>query len=62
MTLTTLLFFTLTGSLIVLKVWLVAFGLLLLVRGTMRASHPGSMDPDYAEIPVECRLQGVYKP
>jgi hypothetical protein len=57
-----MLFFTLTGSLILLKVGLVAFGLLLLVRGTMRAAHPGSMDPNYEEIPVECRLQGTYKP
>jgi hypothetical protein len=57
-----MLFFTLTGSLILLKVGLVGFGLLLLVRGTMRAAHPGSMDPSYAEIPLECRLQGSYKP
>jgi hypothetical protein len=62
MTLTTMLFYTLTGSLILLKVGLVVFGLLLLVRGTMRAAHPGSMDPNYAEIPVECRLQGSTKP
>ncbi|MES9862937.1 MAG: hypothetical protein ABW157_09340 [Candidatus Thiodiazotropha sp. LLP2] len=62
MTLTTMILFTLTGSLILLKVGLVAFGLLLLVRGTMRAAHPGSLDPSYAEIPVECRLQGSYKP
>jgi hypothetical protein len=62
MTLTTMLFLSLTGSLLLLKVGLIAFGLLLLVRGTMRAAHPGSMDPNYVEIPVECRLQGGYKP
>ncbi|MES9850633.1 MAG: hypothetical protein ABW170_02235 [Candidatus Thiodiazotropha sp. L084R] len=62
MTLTTMIFLMLTGSLILLKVGLVAFGLLLLVRGTMRAAHPGSMDPSYAEIPVETRLQGGNKP
>jgi hypothetical protein len=61
MTLTTLIFLTLTGGLLVLKVGLIAFGLLLLVRGTLRAAHPGSMDPVYAEIPIECRLQGQYK-
>jgi hypothetical protein len=57
-----MLFLSLTGSLILLKVGLVAFGLLLLVRATMRAGHPGSMDPNFAEIPVECRLRGSYKP
>ncbi|MES9994210.1 MAG: hypothetical protein ABW098_19855 [Candidatus Thiodiazotropha sp.] len=62
MTLTTMLFYALTGSLVLLKVGLVVFGLLLLVRGTMRAAHPGSMDPSYAEIPIEGRLQGTYKP
>jgi hypothetical protein len=62
MTLTTMLFLSLTGSLLLLKVGLIAFALLLLVRGTMRAAHPGSMNPNYAEIPVECRLQGGYKP
>lgn len=61
MTLTTMLFMALTGSLVLLKVGLVAFGLLLLVRGTMHAAHPGSMDPNYAEIPVKCRLQGCCK-
>jgi hypothetical protein len=62
MTLTSMLFLSLTGSLLLLKVGLIAFALLLLVRGSMRAAHPGSMDPNYAEIPVECRLQGGYKP
>jgi hypothetical protein len=62
MTVTTLLFLTLTGSLVLLKLGLIVFALLLLVRGTMRAGHPGSMNPDFAEIPVECRLQGGYKP
>ncbi|MEJ2620139.1 MAG: hypothetical protein P8163_07720 [Candidatus Thiodiazotropha sp.] len=62
MTLTMMLFLSMTGGLLLLKVGFIAFGLLLLVRGTMRAAHPGSMDPSYAEIPVECRLQGGYKP
>ncbi|MGD8908967.1 MAG: hypothetical protein PVI92_06420 [Chromatiales bacterium] len=62
MTLTALLFFTLTGGLVLIKLGLVAFGLLLLVRATLRAGHPGSMNPDFAEIPVECRLQASYKP
>ncbi|PUB88054.1 MAG: hypothetical protein B6D72_13605 [gamma proteobacterium symbiont of Ctena orbiculata] len=61
MTLTTMLFLTLTGSLILLKLGLIVFALLLLVRATMRAGHPGSMDPNFAEIPVECRLQGSYR-
>jgi hypothetical protein len=60
MTLTTMLFLSLTGSLLLLKLGLIAFALLLLVRGTVRTAHPGSMDPNYAEIPVECRLQGGY--
>ncbi|MET0081015.1 MAG: hypothetical protein ABW119_21360 [Candidatus Thiodiazotropha lotti] len=62
MTLTTMLFLALTSSVILLKIGLIAFALLLLVRGTMRAAHPGSMDPNYAELPLECRLQGSYKP
>lgn len=56
MTLTTMLFMTLTGSLIFLKIGLIVFGLLLLVRGTMRASDPGSMDPNYVEVHVQNRL------
>ncbi|MET0072512.1 MAG: hypothetical protein ABW096_20965 [Candidatus Thiodiazotropha sp.] len=62
MTSTTLLFLTLTGSLILVKLGLMAFALLLLAKATMRAGHPGSMDPNFAEIPVECRLQGSYRP
>lgn len=62
MTLTTMMFLTLTGSLVLLKMGLMVFALLLLVRGTMRAAHPGSTDPNYAEIPIEGRLQGAYKP
>jgi hypothetical protein len=57
-----MIFLTLTGSLILLKLGLIAFAMMLLVRATMRAGHPGSMDPNYAEIPIECRLQGSYKP
>ncbi|MCG8038550.1 MAG: hypothetical protein JAZ19_16095 [Candidatus Thiodiazotropha taylori] len=62
MTLTTMLFLAMTGSVILLKIGLIAFALLLLVRGTMHAAHPGSMDPNYAELPLEARLQGSYKP
>ncbi|MBV2093200.1 MAG: hypothetical protein KUF72_20155 [Candidatus Thiodiazotropha sp. (ex Ctena orbiculata)] len=62
MTLTTTLFLAMTGSVILLKIGLIAFALLLLVRGTMHASHPGSMDPSYAELPLEARLKGSYKP
>jgi hypothetical protein len=62
MTLTTVLFLALTGSLVLMKLGLLAFALLLLVRATMRAAHPGAMNPDFAEIPIESRLQGTYTP
>lgn len=61
MTITTLIFLTLTGGLVALKLAFIAFALILLVRATMLAGHPGSMDPKFAEIPIECRLQGKYK-
>ncbi|MCG7983586.1 MAG: hypothetical protein JAY90_12680 [Candidatus Thiodiazotropha lotti] len=62
MTLTTMLFLALTGSVILLKIGLIAVAVLLLVRGTMQAAHPGSMDPNYADLPLEARLRGSYKP
>jgi hypothetical protein len=49
MTVATFLTMTLTGSLILMKLGLMAIAIMLLVRGTLRARHPGSMDPDWQE-------------
>jgi hypothetical protein len=49
MTVATFLTMTLTGSLILIKLGLIAIAIVLLVRGTLRARHPGSMDPDWQE-------------
>jgi hypothetical protein len=52
-----MLMLTLTGGLVLLKLALIAFAVVLLVKASMLASHPGSMNPEFAE----CRLQGNYK-
>ncbi|MET0028114.1 MAG: hypothetical protein ABW101_10795 [Candidatus Thiodiazotropha sp.] len=49
MTVATFLTMTLTGSLILMKLGLMVFAIMLLVRGSMRARHPGAMDPDWQE-------------
>ncbi len=49
MTIATILTMILTGSLVLMKLGLMAIAILLLVRGSLRASHPGSMDPDWQE-------------
>jgi hypothetical protein len=61
MTIATMLMLTLTGGLVLLKLALIAFAVVLLVKASMLASHPGSMNPEFAEIPMERRLQGNYK-
>jgi hypothetical protein len=45
-----------------MKLGLTVFALFLLVKTTMRAGHPGSMNPDIAGFPIVDRLQGSYKP
>ena len=49
MTVATFLTMTLTGSLVLMKLGLMVIAIMLLVRGTLRARHPGSMDPDWQE-------------
>ena len=49
MTIATILTLTLTGSLVLMKLGVMAIAILLLVRGSLRASHPGAMDPDWQE-------------
>ena len=49
MTVATFLTMALTGSLVLMKLGLMAIAIMLLVRGTLRARHPGSMDPDWQE-------------
>ena len=58
MTLTTLIFATLTGSLVLMKLVLMVIAIFLLVRATMRAGHPGSMNPNYVENSGADRIQG----
>lgn len=41
---------TITGSLVVLKLAVMAAGIVLLARAMRYASHPGSMDPEAAEM------------
>lgn len=49
MTVVTFLTMALTGSLVLMKLGLMAFAIMLLVRGTLNARHPGSRDPDWQE-------------
>ena len=59
MTLSTLIFATLTGSLVLMKLGLMVFAIFLLVRATMRAGHPGSMNPNYVDNAAADRLQNI---
>jgi fructose 1,6-bisphosphatase len=47
MTLSTIAMMTYAGGMLLANLFLLAFAVVLLVQGTMRASHPGSMDPNY---------------
>lgn len=49
MTVSSILMMTLTGSLVLLKLALIAVALILLTKAMFYASHPGSVDPNLAE-------------
>ena len=41
---------TLTGSLVLVKLAVMATALIMLAKAMQHASHPGSMDPDLADV------------
>jgi hypothetical protein len=57
MTLGTIMLLTLTGSLVLLKLALMAIAVMLLIKAMLHASHPGSMDPDLADVTSHRQLQ-----
>ncbi|MET0064848.1 MAG: hypothetical protein ABW076_00735 [Candidatus Thiodiazotropha sp.] len=59
MTVATFLTMTLTGSLVLMKLVLMVFAIMLLVRGSLRARHPGAMDPDWHDKALQPELQAV---
>ena len=49
MSVATFLTMAFTGSLVLMKLGLVVVAIMLLVRGSLHARHPGAMDPDWQE-------------
>ena len=60
MTLGTIMMLILTGSLGLLNLALMAIALMLLTKAMLHASHPGSMDPDLADVTLHRQLPQVH--
>ena len=57
MTLGTYAIIAFNGAMFLANLSLMVFAVVLLVKATMLASHPGSMDPNYGESKVKDSLQ-----
>ncbi|MDJ0806696.1 MAG: hypothetical protein QNJ78_07660 [Gammaproteobacteria bacterium] len=50
-----------TGSLVLLKLAVMAIALILLAKAMLHVSHPGSMDPDLADVTLHRQLPHIHQ-